>query len=506
MTKAELQDVMNEDLKNFLKDLLDQVARDMADGSFEDASNRLSRVMVIFPGHEKTNRVMFEVSIKIAKPENLAANLFRLRLLGLATKSDFLAALGGFVKSDRISDAVAFCKSLLRKQPNDPLTRFYDAEMASVSMPIPDYLRALRVVLVLEPSLAIAAAQYAAELGLYDPKAWGMPEVNRWRTRAYVSAPEDRAVRFALAYEERRHSILDMESWRKFSLDYASLEGRNGPVSLPLPSWNGQVDRNQRLLVWGTDRDGVGDILLHARCLRSLLEVGQTGGVRVPQRLERLICRSFPDWEVFSEPRAVYAEYGYCIRLLDLSGHVAPDETVAYLRADSNLRDNLRGRYRRSSDKPLIGLSWRGGSGALDRMARTVPLTELARLFCDDKMIWVSLQHGSLEDDEVRLAQDGRLIIDEDIDPYGDIDLFAAQVAAMDAVISVNNTTANLAAGLGLPTLCILPKSTQWWWGVEGDRTPWYPNMRLFRQAVPGQWDDVVERIVAAVGAPKVSV
>jgi hypothetical protein len=30
---------------------------------------------------------------------------------------------------------------------------------------------------------------------------------------------------------------------------------------------------------------------------------------------------------------------------------------------------------------------------------------------------------------------------------------------------------------------------------LEGETTPWYPTMRLFRQTRPGDWSDVIERV-----------
>jgi hypothetical protein len=34
---------------------------------------------------------------------------------------------------------------------------------------------------------------------------------------------------------------------------------------------------------------------------------------------------------------------------------------------------------------------------------------------------------------------------------------------------------------------------------LEGETTPWYPTMRLFRQTRPGDWSDVIERVANAL-------
>src|SRR3546814_16287090 len=69
-----------------------------------------------------------------------------------------------------------------------------------------------------------------------------------------------------------------------------------------------------------------------------------------------------------------------------------------------------------------------------------------------------------------------------------DLDGFAAQVAAMDMVITTSNTTAHMAGALGRPTWVMLHQgiSPHWYWGRDGETTPWYPSLRLLRQPVDG--------------------
>ena len=71
----------------------------------------------------------------------------------------------------------------------------------------------------------------------------------------------------------------------------------------------------------------------------------------------------------------------------------------------------------------------------------------------------------------------------------------------MDMVISTSNTTAHMAGALGKPAWVLLHRgiSPHWYWGLEGETTPWYPTARLFRQAKPGDWRDPVERLAAAL-------
>jgi len=88
-----------------------------------------------------------------------------------------------------------------------------------------------------------------------------------------------------------------------------------------------------------------------------------------------------------------------------------------------------------------------------------------------------------------------------DSDPVRDLDDFAAQVAALDLVISVDNSTIHLAGALGVPTMAILsfPSASYWRWFLHGDETVWYRTVRLFRRRHPETWDAVIRDVRAAL-------
>jgi len=89
--------------------------------------------------------------------------------------------------------------------------------------------------------------------------------------------------------------------------------------------------------------------------------------------------------------------------------------------------------------------------------------------------------------------------LDTSVDQLSDIDTFAAQVAAMDLVITIDNSTAHIAGGLGVPVWVMLPFHSDWRWLIQGERSVWYPSMRLFRQSKPGDWISVVQDVTRAL-------
>jgi hypothetical protein len=70
---------------------------------------------------------------------------------------------------------------------------------------------------------------------------------------------------------------------------------------------------------------------------------------------------------------------------------------------------------------------------------------------------------------------------------------------SLDLVISIDSMPAHLAGALGVPVWTLLHHDPDWRWMSRGDRTPWYPTMRLFRQPRPGDWQPVITRVANAL-------
>ena len=77
-----------------------------------------------------------------------------------------------------------------------------------------------------------------------------------------------------------------------------------------------------------------------------------------------------------------------------------------------------------------------------------------------------------------------------------DVAATAASIAGMKLVITPDTMTAHLAGALGRPVWVLLPAQANWRW-MEGRKdSPWYPTMRLFRQAAGGDWSGVLECVL----------
>jgi hypothetical protein len=158
----------------------------------------------------------------------------------------------------------------------------------------------------------------------------------------------------------------------------------------------------------------------------------------------------------------------------------------------------FRTRYRQKfGDRLIVGISWMGGTGAV-RNVRSIPLVGWSPILRQPGAAFVNLQYGDCmaELAAVKAALGADVFHDPTVDPLKDLDSFAAQTAAMDLVISIDNSTVHMAGALDVPVWVMLPAVPDWRWLLGRSDSPWYSSIRLFRQSKRGEWSDVL----AAVG------
>ncbi len=149
------------------------------------------------------------------------------------------------------------------------------------------------------------------------------------------------------------------------------------------------------------------------------------------------------------------------------------------------------------SDCPRIGIVWVGNPNHSADRYRSCPLHEFLPILSIPEITFYSLQKGARHEDLTDLPSGIQV---EDLEPqlsdFGDL---AVVIDQLDLIISVDSPTAHLAGALRKKTWTLLSQVADWRWMLEGETTPWYPTMRLFRQTQPGDWSGVIERVAEAL-------
>ena len=111
------------------------------------------------------------------------------------------------------------------------------------------------------------------------------------------------------------------------------------------------------------------------------------------------------------------------------------------------------------------------------------------------------MQYGNVTNEVLDFTTETGISIysDDRVDSSKDLDGFISQVAAMDLVVSVANSTAHVAGSLGKPALILLPLVPAWRWMISRADSLWYPEVTLLRQSRVGDWDDVLQHTKIAM-------
>jgi tetratricopeptide (TPR) repeat protein len=267
----------------------------------------------------------------------------------------------------------------------------------------------------------------------------------------------------------------------------------------PAPRWAGERVPGTLLV---RAEHGLGDQILDAGMIPTLRAYAEHVVLEVDPRLVPLLARSFPNVTLvpqtdtpFAGPVTAQAALGYMGR------HLRPDaasfSSGPYLAVDRPRADALRARLRRDGQR-IIGLSWGSTNPQMGR-SKSARLAELLPVLQLPGCRFVDLQYGDTRADREQVKAATGVSIEhlDDIDNTNDIDGLAALIAACDAVVTVSNTNAHLAAAQGKATFVLLSDAGLfWYWMKRGSATPFYPSARLFRKTPEMQWPDLAATAV----------
>jgi len=300
----------------------------------------------------------------------------------------------------------------------------------------------------------------------------------------------------------------DIGTFFKYHHTRWSRDGSEEVWELPVPEWDGKPIRSGKLLV--QCEQGVGDYVMFAVCHPGLKPLARDVILRTMSRMQGLFQRSFPTMQIIVQnqlpPDTTVEGVAARVTAGDLPALIGGDiehlpGKGGVLIANPELMQKLRQRYQeRFPGKRLIGISWRSGNRD-SAAARSLDLPRWKPLFDLEDCAFISLQYGDNTADleELKTQVGDRVYWDRDVNPMGDMDPFTAQVAAMDLIISVDNSTVHFAGGLGKPCWAMLPFNSDWRWQIERTDTVWYDSVELIRPDKSGGWDGLIEGVAKRV-------
>lgn len=348
---------------------------------------------------------------------------------------------------------------------------------------------------------------------------------------AEALADLDAAVRLqpelAGAHLNRAHLWLNIgdypQGWREFEWRWKA-QSRSVVAlrSVDHGLWLGQEPIAGSTLVLCHEQ-GVGDTLQFCRYGRLAAEAGARVVALVPKPLTRLMStqpwvsqvvetgQSLPPFDFHCPMMSLPLAFGTTLETIPFGDEpylLAPAGDVE--RWGNWLEERLLGSsaVAEGGRHLRVGLVWNGGFRADQpelwavNERRNVPLELFAAALDLPGVDFVSLQKGDPAESELRGREREFWKIGNLLNPAPELTDFAdtaGLIANLDLVISVDTSTAHLAAAMGKPTWILNRHDTCWRWLFDREDSPWYGSVKLFRQGADRDWRPVLARVASTL-------
>jgi len=284
----------------------------------------------------------------------------------------------------------------------------------------------------------------------------------------------------------------------------AGYEGRWGitvpPHGLQQPQWSGQPLNGARILLHA--EQGLGDTLQFLRYVPMVQAAGGSVVLGVQASLRRIALEVPGVTQVVVHGEAMPELEWQCPLLslplvLGTTLETIPGQTPYLSVPDQALAKAAERAWPETGLR--VGLVWAGNGLHMRDRYRSMRLSEFASILQLEGIHFFSLQMGP----EAEQLQHVTVAVTEgitDLRPaIEDMADTAALIANLDLVIAVDTSVAHMAGALGKRVWLLLSTWTDWRWLLDRADSPWYPEMRLFRQKTLGDWQPVVEQVRCAL-------
>jgi len=261
----------------------------------------------------------------------------------------------------------------------------------------------------------------------------------------------------------------------------------------------------KKILIWS--EQGMGDVIQFSRYVPELAKLGANVTFVTPDALSALM-KSLNAVIQIADNCDDLSSFDFQAPLMSLplvfnTELATIPSPFSYLRPNP-IKQKIWEERMGLSQHLRVGLVWNGGfrldqpeTRAINER-RNIDFETIARLQHLSNITFYSLQKGNpaeseLERDKTTIWPANNLL--NFVSELKDFSDTAALIANLDLVISVDTSTAHLAAALGKPTWILNRYDSCWRWLEDRLDSPWYPSVRLYRQKTSGNWGEVIDLV-----------
>ena len=259
------------------------------------------------------------------------------------------------------------------------------------------------------------------------------------------------------------------------------------------PLWLGVGALKDKTILLHAEQ-GLGDTIQFCKYAKLVADLGARVLLEVPRSLKTLLSDLAGVAQVLEAGQPL-PDFDFHCPLLSLplafkTELTAMPSPAAYLFSKAEKR-NVWDQRLGPKTKPRIGLVWSGSSTHTNDQHRSLALAEVLQNLPFD-FDYVSLQQEVRAEDQAALGSSAVQHFGEHLKDFTDT---AALCDLMDVVVSVDTSVAHLAGALGKPTWVLLPYAPDWRWLLERQDSPWYDEVKLYRQDKDRCWAPVLKSV-----------
>ncbi len=260
-----------------------------------------------------------------------------------------------------------------------------------------------------------------------------------------------------------------------------------------LKQWKNEDITRKRLFLYSAN--GVGDLIMFSRYIYRLKEIVSKLIIKIPSSCLSLFKNTFPDIQIVTDD-INSNEYDYSTSFMKLLYNLNIDLndiefSSKYLFVDKELIQEKSKIEEININKKKLGIFWQGNPTILAN--RSISIEYFTSLFTLNSYQLYSFQISKIDYKSEELKKKLPIVnLAPYISNYSDT---AALLHNMDLLITIDSSIANLAGALGIKTYLLLPYDSEWRWFNDTESTPWYDSVRIFKQRIPNDWAEVIQRV-----------
>ena len=246
--------------------------------------------------------------------------------------------------------------------------------------------------------------------------------------------------------------------------------------------------KNKKILI--SDEQGLGDTILFSRFVIDLLKYTKNISFVVNTKLLDLFSNLDKNINILDYSNVYSKNFEYHISVCSLPKllNIEKKSDINFYKLSLNKKANLE----LKKENLNIGLSWSGNPNYSRDQFRSINFEKIEKFILKNKDI--NFYKLSRDSNKNKLNNIDHLpnLID-----LGEKNLFEiAQILnKFDLVISSDTSIIHLAGILNIKSILLLNYNSDWRWFFDVNETVWYPSVKIIKQKILNNWDNVFSEL-----------